>query len=288
MTRLRGLSPRVRGNPGIGWRRSRSARSIPARAGEPPHAMLPKLECRVYPRACGGTPPKPSATSASSGLSPRVRGNPARGVPRWPGPRSIPARAGEPSLAEMHGTVVRVYPRACGGTAVARSSVYTLEGLSPRVRGNRGTRVDGVGQCGSIPARAGEPTAGKRNATSSRVYPRACGGTRPVPASESPGEGLSPRVRGNRVERLSADGHPGSIPARAGEPVRMVWPRQSSGVYPRACGGTASPASSSTATTGLSPRVRGNPIQGGPAGLRRRSIPARAGEPRSDSRCVSR
>ena len=51
---------------------------------------------------------------------------------------------------------------------------------------------------------------------------------------------------------------PGSIPARAGEPMRAVsscWVRR---VYPRACGGTYIQAAVTVMNTGLSPRVRGN------------------------------
>ena len=61
-------------------------RSIPASAGEPTHCRKPLGLTTVYPRECGGT-----IGSPHGGLSPRVRGN-----RRSPG--------------------VRVYPRECGGT----------------------------------------------------------------------------------------------------------------------------------------------------------------------------
>ena len=35
---------------------------------------------------------------------------------------SIPARAGEPVKAASNGRRIRVYPRACGGTASTRAS----------------------------------------------------------------------------------------------------------------------------------------------------------------------
>ena len=55
------------------------------------------------------------------------------------------------------------------------------EGLSPRVRGNLycGSLVGT--QSGSIPARAGEPTATTAWCGSKPVYPRACGGTFQTP-----------------------------------------------------------------------------------------------------------
>ena len=70
----------------------------------------------VYPRVCGGTLRAAAAGSGIKGLSPRVRGNPARATGRrgWLG--SIPACAGEP--AGYFSSTVRcgVYPRVCGGT----------------------------------------------------------------------------------------------------------------------------------------------------------------------------
>ena len=72
-----GLSPRVRGNPGGGGVFLDSLGSIPARAGEPPPAAPPDVHCPVYPRACGGTNAKRVNFRRQSGLSPRVRGEPA-------------------------------------------------------------------------------------------------------------------------------------------------------------------------------------------------------------------
>ena len=118
--RALGLSPRVRGNHyGI------QLRSIPAGAGEI------RLVTRVYPRGCGGTA---FQGVKLVGLSPRVRGN-LKDSPVYPRGcggtrsladprnlrrnRSIPAGAGEPDspLPRNH---------------------TSSQGLSPRVRGNRG------------------------------------------------------------------------------------------------------------------------------------------------------
>ena len=70
-----------------------------------------------------------------------------------------------------------------------------------------------------------------------------------------------------------------SIPACAGEPL----PRRGRGwrgwVYPRVCGGTLASASVSPPCAGLSPRVRGNPVDEGPGRALAGSIPACAGEP---------
>ena len=95
----------------------------------------------------------------------------------------------------------------------------------------------------------------------------------------APAKGLSPRVRGNRA-RKTADGPcEGSIPARAGEPWWSDPGSAGARVYPRACGGTDAPTSPGTPITGLSPRVRGNPVGTVRRPFDRGSIPARAGEP---------
>ena len=52
-----GLSPRLRGNPNMTPSDRQSRRSIPAPAGEPISGGRVFRESRVYPRACGGTPP---------------------------------------------------------------------------------------------------------------------------------------------------------------------------------------------------------------------------------------
>ena len=53
----------------------------------------------------------------------------------------------------------------------------------------------------SIPARAGEPSAPLDGAHRRRVYPRACGGAPCTVPCRPERLGLSPRVRGSRVER---------------------------------------------------------------------------------------
>ena len=50
--------------------------------------------------------------------------------------------------------------------------------------------------------------------------------------------GLSPRVRGNRMELRKLMGIVRSIPACAGEPCIAPRSKARQGVYPRVCGGT--------------------------------------------------
>ena len=131
-----GLSPRVRGNLDLSVPAGCREGSIPACAGEPISDICMSLSQPVYPRVCGGTfPPYPPnrpdwvyprvcggtalrrpLSAASYGLSPRVRGNPAR-QPKVVGRKgSIPACAGEPPVRASRSCDRRVYPRVCGGT----------------------------------------------------------------------------------------------------------------------------------------------------------------------------
>ena len=71
----------------------------------------------------------------------------------------------------------------------------------------------------------------------------------------------------------------GSIPARAGEPLRSPKASGSKRVYPRACGGTRLGNAPTAGAIGLSPRVRGNHTDPVAAMAEVGSIPARAGEP---------
>ena len=94
----KGLSPRVRGNRGCCPCLLCPRGSIPACAGEPHLLISPVKHFGVYPRVCGGTSFSRVSVPSSEGLSPRVRGNPARAVPVLTGTGSIPACAGEPRL----------------------------------------------------------------------------------------------------------------------------------------------------------------------------------------------
>ena len=191
---------------------------------------------------------------------------------------SIPAQAGEPYRTFVPCRPIWVYPRAGGGTPISLASrtrntglsprrrgtaleglvAATKPGLSPRRRGNRGDDAVEPLVDGSIPAQAGEPARRGTISRTSRVYPRAGGGTR---AAARPGldqDGLSPRRRGNPHPELVVASGIGSIPAQAGEPAGSGLPRCPRRVYPRAGGGTTTKDDAAKLTAGLSPRRRGN------------------------------
>ena len=152
-----GLSPRVRGNPTSRCRPGGCTRSIPACAGEPRSSGVARLCYQVYPRVCGGTARTAGSIITTSGLSPRVRGNPASWTATASCDRSIPACAGEPVVGMAAGVMQWVYPRVCGGTLDTARLLGWEVGLSPRVRGNLRRSFVMDGEAGSIPACAGEP-----------------------------------------------------------------------------------------------------------------------------------
>ncbi len=287
-TKAKGLSPRMRGNRTGATRTRAGCGSIPAHAGEPVIMSLTPSHCGVYPRACGGTRSRELAQSGTLGLSPRMRGNPSA----WASGRifagSIPAHAGEPLRETPYIADIRVYPRACGGTAWKLFKIWREWGLSPRMRGNPVESDADLATEGSIPAHAGEPPASPGDNPPSGVYPRACGGTTRTEEGERYSGVLSPRMRGNHYRRSDGRGFRGSIPAHAGEPNHSPRLPESPRVYPRACGGTSRCGLRAVRIRGLSPRMRGNREvhlhHPAPQG----SIPAHAGEPATSPRATWR
>ena len=277
-----GLSPRTRGNREVDGLAQALGGSIPANAGEPSSGRRRPFSSRVYPRERGGTTRLRWRRLSMWGLSPRTRGNrrSVRQCLHCPG--SIPANAGEPVVERFQRDALRVYPRERGGTADVSMDWEGSRGLSPRTRGNLGRGVGGRVGVGSIPANAGEPSWRAAFRGRTRVYPRERGGTALPCARTHSITGLSPRTRGNPGGDFAGLDLSGSIPANAGEPARArrpTWPRA---VYPRERGGTGNLFDDNPNTGGLSPRTRGNRCAFAVALPPTGSIPANAGEPKSN------
>ena len=192
---------------------------------------------------------------------------------------SIPAWAGEPHIATIIQPRKRVYPRVGGGTRQIQYRKAKVSGLSPRGRGNRSpTRMTGP-RIRSIPAWAGEPQAERWAGRHCWVYPRVGGGTHSKRRRWGRTWGLSPRGRGNREGGPAVFHNDRSIPAWAGEPIRLQACKRLPWVYPRVGGGTDVSNLPIKPWMGLSPRGRGNLRVALRRGVDGRSIPAWAGEP---------
>ena len=233
-----GLSPRVRGNLDGRSARRYDPGSIPACAGEPSMSVIVIPLKAVYPRVCGGTAAGRFDGIGLRGLSPRVRGNRSSASVRADAQRSIPACAGEPGMLKRRRNGLPVYPRVCGGTRKVTIWSAVIEGLSPRVRGNRWSKHPAYNRARSIPACAGEPSPCRPDTEHPAVYPRVCGGTGTSQRTVDRAVGLSPRVRGNHHAGLGTRHRCGSIPACAGEPRAYHAGLGTRQVYPRVCGGT--------------------------------------------------
>ena len=210
----------MRGNPRFSPPSRFCIGSIPTHAGKPPSTVTMTVVIRVYPHACGETRPGTADRPCGRGLSPRMRGNRALTTNFGTHPWSIPTHAGKPEIKPGDVFRVRVYPHACGETVVESPGARLVIGLSPRMRGNLDLLAIVRSGSGSIPTHAGKPFLGAWPGRAGGVYPHACGETRVSPAQSRAGEGLSPRMRGNRVAAERAAAKKRSIPTHAGKPRR--------------------------------------------------------------------
>ena len=187
---------------------------------------------------CGATIAHHEPIFARAGLSPRVRGNPGHLCKMMILKGPIPACAGQPAAALVHANLRRAYPRVCGATAATRSRKRRGRGLSPRVRGNRGQMASLAPMWGPIPACAGQPYGGVFFLGFGGAYPRVCGATDEERQRRINNFGLSPRVRGNQMEKRARVLSPGPIPACAGQPGAPARRIARCRAYPRVCGAT--------------------------------------------------
>ena len=276
----RGPSPRVRGIRSSPCSPAMHRGSIPARAGNPIPFPAAAAAAGVHPRACGESSVGGRCGVGGGGPSPRVRGILAHPTPRLERCGSIPARAGNPRASPAPPPRSTVHPRACGESSSCTPSLNAFSGPSPRVRGIRLPEAGHGRRAGSIPARAGNPIASGGGGSAGGVHPRACGESPDRWTVSVGGEGPSPRVRGIRPPGRSPRRRRGSIPARAGNPRPAPFRAPGRRVHPRACGESSCRAAAAVHAVGPSPRVRGILAVGGLPRRGRRSIPARAGNPR--------
>ena len=130
---------------------------------------------------------------------------------------------------------------------------------------------------GIIPAYAGNTNETKTRLFEPRDHPRVCGEHPQLTGGDVQKAGSSPRMRGTHVCKLVFSTCKGIIPAYAGNtPVKIGW-HVGYGDHPRVCGEHLPLVSSSAASAGSSPRMRGTPHPGQTRPRRHGIIPAYAG-----------
>ncbi len=176
-----------------------------------------KRPCRAYPRVCGGISFSTPPSRIFIGLSPRVRGNPVYLLSQLDAARPIPACEGESKRPTLRPPFSWAYPRVCGGIRLPEGVTSYSYGLSPRVRGNLPRGLFGCLKLRPIPACAGESFGTSASVFHTTAYPRVCGGIGGQSRHQGNDSGLSPRVRGKRIQMQSSIREERPIPACAGE-----------------------------------------------------------------------
>ena len=293
-----GSSPRVRGTLPLRSTIERINRFIPAGAGNTFLRYIVEPLQSVHPRGCGEHHRPAKRPAFKAGSSPRVRGT-RRRLARQPGELPVhPRGCGEHTLGGSGGLLEggssprvrgtreidavdpghhRFIPAGAGNTAQA---IFTMSQPSVHPRG-----------CGEhfiaarlffsvlrfIPAGAGNTLLIIPKTHCYSVHPRGCGEHQNQAAGGAVSSGSSPRVRGTRYRIGRQSSFYRFIPAGAGNTSEREKPNIATAVHPRGCGEHCRIASSASCVAGSSPRARGTHLLRSQQPVRRRFIPAGAG-----------
>ena len=210
-------------------------------------------------------------------LSRRARGTPRNLPHQGLRPRFIPACAGNTDELIARLTGATVHPRVRGEHNGPPSSTTIQAGSSPRARGTLFNSVSRHRSSRFIPACAGNTWCWPVRGPSAAVHPRVRGEHRPGIRRESTPTGSSPRARGTppifapKVDQIRF------IPACAGNTVALGARPRVFSVHPRVRGEHRRIVVFADHDRGSSPRARGTQRSLCGGGLRRRFIPACAG-----------
>ena len=175
-----------------------------------------------------------------------------------PGLGSIPARAGQPTTPALTVARCRVHPRSRGAAVNGVAHRTNSKGPSPLARGSHSTRCPFSRLLRSIPARAGQPVRAHGAQSRVGVHPRSRGAAVCRRQRCAASEGPSPLARGSPCPAIGVMIGDGSIPARAGQPVRTRITSGWTKVHPRSRGAAAMEPRHRTPASGPSPLARGS------------------------------
>ena len=210
-----------------------------------------------HPRVCGEHTTHDLFVVAELGSSPRMRGtrNHRRGGNALRG--TIPAYAGNTTLALLRDVWVLNHPRVCGEHMMSLRFIPCDPGSSPRMRGTPTGVVSQTQTLGIIPAYAGNTILMVREVERERDHPRVCGEHNGEGYQRSRRQGSSPRMRGTHDGSAVFVPRHGIIPAYAGNTCAIKGGTSYDWDHPRVCGEHKRLPRTHTTRPGSSPRMRG-------------------------------
>ena len=236
---------------------------------------------RDHPRVCGEKRSSLRWAIASVGSPPRMRGKGPRWCPGRIGTRITPAYAGKSGRLQVWHLYQQDHPRVCGEKGLDGSSVKTISGSPPRMRGKASPRAALPAASGITPAYAGKSSPSSGSAGRRGDHPRVCGEKQYEPRAQQGHLGSPPRMRGKAGLLRRSLFAPRITPAHAGKRGRRDRSSRPGRDHPRACGEKNSNHNKRTFFNGSPPRMRGKVTRppGFPGGLG--ITPAHAGKSRS-------
>ena len=154
-----GSSPRMRGTHLATGASAKTARFIPAYAGNTLNWTGRSWGMPVHPRVCGEHQIIVSNWMLISGSSPRMRGTLPEHRTADVSSRFIPAYAGNTVDEDVLSHADAVHPRVCGEHDGGHMAFAAVGGSSPRMRGTQQVESDSPGLARFIPAYAGNTSS---------------------------------------------------------------------------------------------------------------------------------
>ena len=275
-----GSSPHTRGAQTP--RNARPSRSgiIPAYAGSTQATLRWRHSRPDHPRIRGEHQPSDNRRRTLAGSSPHTRGARRHRHPRRGRRGIIPAYAGSTRGSARRAHRTGDHPRIRGEHGDAIDGVGDEDGSSPHTRGARFSRDTDTPAIGIIPAYAGSTGRRPRRGRSGRDHPRIRGEHRRAGQPGALDRGSSPHTRGAHaaldVEGLAAR----IIPAYAGSTFRQRILVGTGQDHPRIRGEHEPDAVRLVGSSGSSPHTRGAPADRLGGHQDGRIIPAYAGSTR--------
>ena len=201
----------------IGWRIVlRTARIIPAYAGNTFFLRVMSASVRDHPRICGEHQTPSEALVLLAGSSPHMRGTHLCAGRGDVDTGIIPAYAGNtiPCLRGIR--LTGDHPRICGEHRRSQPLASMIMGSSPHMRGTLRIVAGSRMHLGIIPAYAGNTDTLSGIAVRTGDHPRICGEHFNGDGVKPGGLGSSPHMRGTPLKIVRLPTAAGIIPAYAG------------------------------------------------------------------------